>query len=117
AIANRDWSGAWESFTTGLTNIKDTAVEAFQAVRDVWLEAAKLDETLKGGEDSNAQEDPPLVQSTRALAEAAREHNMALREGQAIMDSLKSPYELMMDMQTRLSELFKQGAIDARTFG
>lgn len=59
----------------------------------------------------------PVIESTKALAQAQSEYNQLLSEGQRIMHDLQSPYERMIAVQERLNQIFRAGAIDAKTMG
>lgn len=97
------------------SNAKEAVAADMQFINDLWAEtAAKTAETTQQFQEQTAA---PVVQSTRAMAAAAREHNMAMREGQMVMESLQGPYEQMMATQDRLRELHEQGTLSARTFG
>jgi uncharacterized membrane protein YgcG len=59
----------------------------------------------------------PIVQSTQAMAEAKRLHNMAMMEGKRITEEMQTPDEKLIARQQRLNELFAQGAISVETYG
>lgn len=69
-----------------------------------------------GGEGDGLQKPPRVValeQENAALALV----NEAERERLQIMEAMRDPYEVMIDRQTRLNELFGESAVHARLLG
>jgi hypothetical protein len=86
---------------------------------------------LTGGMNAGDGGEPPVVTSTRALAEASRaaaatqalhnaelaRYNELLHQGTAIRNATLTPSEALAQKQAQLNMLLQRGAIDAETYG
>ena len=114
-VLDLEFSAALDELKGGFTDVAKNARETVGTINTIWSEWAATTETI-------ATEFPekiaaPIVQSSKAMKQATQEQNQAMQEGQRIMEEMRTPMEVLIARQTRLKELFAQGAINAQTFG
>ncbi|SDP40702.1 hypothetical protein SAMN04488061_2883 [Filomicrobium insigne] len=115
ASAEGEFSQAYAILKDGVVDVLETTRGSLVTLRDLWLETGQIMEQT--AVNMPAKVAAPIIQSTQDVAAAQRDLNMAMREGQAITESFRQPYEILAAEQSRLNELFRRGAIDATTLG
>lgn len=125
----------WNMFKLEFGDVNKTVGEEFQELVDhfrsvisplsatadllktLWSDQRKEIEATGIALEEHQKLQAPVIESTKALAQAQSEYNQLLSEGQRIMHDLQSPYERMIAVQERLNQIFRAAAIDAKTLG
>jgi hypothetical protein len=106
---------AAQQLTGGFTGVTESVRQGIAEIETLWSSwAATMEATATEMPDKVAA---PIIASTEAMAEAARQHNKAMQDGKRITEEMLTPQEALIARQQKIADLFRQGAISAETYG